>query len=250
MEFIAGIGAWLATWMFTWPFFLMVFVAAIFADSDEDGFWQGAFLLGSIFVGFHLFDLSWQQFFIALVMYIPLGVAYSAFRWKRHIDKTVAQVEAGTMDRDTAANKIDYASRSNISDIAFWVAVWPVSGMAELCSDLIDLIRNLVSTHLQGIYKRLSQRGIARLDGIAEGDVSGSRAATIIAALGGEDNIRDVDSCITRLRVTVHDTKNVDRGGLKDTGAAGVVLLGDANIQVIYGLSAEIIAKEIKSALK
>lgn len=57
----------------------------------------------------------------------------------------------------------------------------------------------------------------------------------IIEALGGADNIVDVDACITRLRVTVKDFKQVkDNAHWLTLGAKGVVINGNA-IQAIYG---------------
>ncbi len=60
----------------------------------------------------------------------------------------------------------------------------------------------------------------------------------IIEALGGKDNIVDVDACITRLRVTVKDNKLVkDNAHWLTLGAKGVVINGNA-IQAIYGSKA------------
>ncbi len=60
----------------------------------------------------------------------------------------------------------------------------------------------------------------------------------IIEGLGGSDNIKDVDACITRLRVTVLDASKVcDNASWINLGAKGVVVNGNA-IQVIYGQKA------------
>ncbi len=60
----------------------------------------------------------------------------------------------------------------------------------------------------------------------------------IIEALGGKNNIVDVDACITRLRVTVLDeTKVSDLETWQLLGAAGVVVNGTA-IQAIFGAQA------------
>ncbi len=57
-----------------------------------------------------------------------------------------------------------------------------------------------------------------------------------IEALGGSDNITEVDNCITRLRLSVKDSGIVDKEKLKQLGAAGVVPVGKNGIQVIIGL--------------
>ena len=62
-------------------------------------------------------------------------------------------------------------------------------------------------------------------------------AKVIIQALGGADNIEDVDACITRLRVGVKDSGKVDRDAFKKLGSAGVIDV-DGGIQAIFGAKA------------
>ncbi|MEK6343364.1 MAG: PTS transporter subunit EIIB, partial [Curtobacterium sp.] len=45
------------------------------------------------------------------------------------------------------------------------------------------------------------------------------KAADIIAALGGAENIDEVEGCITRLRVEVEDGDLVDKAALQAAGA-------------------------------
>ncbi len=52
------------------------------------------------------------------------------------------------------------------------------------------------------------------------------RAQTIVAGLGGKDNIEIVDCCATRLRVTLHQNDKVDKVLLESTGAKGVIQQG------------------------
>lgn len=56
----------------------------------------------------------------------------------------------------------------------------------------------------------------------------------ILAAMGGKDNITNLDACITRLRVTVADKGDIDKPRLKKLGASGVMEVGN-NIQAIFG---------------
>ncbi|MDV6252011.1 PTS glucose/sucrose transporter subunit IIB [Vibrio sp. EA2] len=61
---------------------------------------------------------------------------------------------------------------------------------------------------------------------------------TIIAAIGGIDNVLETGACATRLRLTLKSTSIVDKEALKQHGAHGVVVLDDSHIQIIYGLKA------------
>ncbi|PSJ47574.1 PTS N-acetyl-D-glucosamine transporter [Zobellella endophytica] len=72
-------------------------------------------------------------------------------------------------------------------------------------------------------------------------------AREYLEALGGQDNLANIDACITRLRLTLNDRSRVDEARLKALGAKGVVKLGEQNLQVILGPLAEIMAAEIKA---
>lgn len=86
------------------------------------------------------------------------------------------------------------------------------------------------------------KKGAKKRDGGTE------NAKMIIAALGGGKNIRVLDCCATRLRVTVMDPALVDREVLKSSGASGVIMSG-SGVQVVYGPSVTVIKSEIEELL-
>jgi|SRR5690625_97650 len=68
----------------------------------------------------------------------------------------------------------------------------------------------------------------------------------VIEALGGRDNLVNVDACITRLRVTVEDTDKVadDSVWTGELKARGIFKRGKG-VQVVYGALAEVLKNEI-----
>ena len=72
------------------------------------------------------------------------------------------------------------------------------------------------------------------------------KAAQYLKALGGHANLTSIDSCITRLRLSLKDVSIADEATLKALGAMGVVKIGENNLQVIVGTQAEQIAHEMK----
>lgn len=73
-------------------------------------------------------------------------------------------------------------------------------------------------------------------------------AANILNAVGGKQNIAHLDACITRLRISVNDSKNVDKNRLKKLGATGVMEVGN-NIQAIFGPRSETIKGQMKDIM-
>lgn len=70
----------------------------------------------------------------------------------------------------------------------------------------------------------------------------------ILEAMGGQENISNLDACITRLRVQVNDVKNVDKDRLKKLGAAGVLEVGN-NIQAIFGPKSDTLKSQMKDII-
>jgi len=74
-------------------------------------------------------------------------------------------------------------------------------------------------------------------------------ATNYIAAVGGTDNLKAIDACITRLRLTVGDSAKVNDAACKRLGASGVVKLNKQTIQVIVGAKAESVGDAMKKVV-
>lgn len=72
-----------------------------------------------------------------------------------------------------------------------------------------------------------------------------SQAQSIVDALGGFDNIIDIEPCITRLRCELEDSSVINEAALKAAGAHGVLKVGKS-VQVVVGPNADTIAEDIE----
>ncbi|MBI4404578.1 MAG: PTS transporter subunit EIIC [Deltaproteobacteria bacterium] len=75
------------------------------------------------------------------------------------------------------------------------------------------------------------------------------RAVEILAALGGASNIKMLDACITRLRLTAFDPAKVLSSRLKELGAAGVLDAGGGNFQIVFGVESDKLKEEIQDII-
>jgi PTS system N-acetylglucosamine-specific IIC component len=84
----------------------------------------------------------------------------------------------------------------------------------------------------------------------AEGDDRfAETAARFVTALGGRDNIVELDNCATRLRMQVADVSLVDDAALKRAGAAGTMKPGGGAVQVVYGLNVQFVKDAMERVL-
>lgn len=83
---------------------------------------------------------------------------------------------------------------------------------------------------------------------VADTRDEGSLAGQMVMAFGGAANIRDLDACITRLRVVVADKSKVDSAKLKALGATAVMTVADG-VQAIFGTASENLKTDMEKYL-
>ncbi|MFZ4675025.1 MAG: glucose-specific PTS transporter subunit IIBC [Nodosilinea sp.] len=74
-------------------------------------------------------------------------------------------------------------------------------------------------------------------------------AKALVLAFGGRSNIKNLDACITRLRITVNDMAKVNVPRLKALGASGVLQMGQ-NAQAIFGPRSDNLKTDMADYLK
>jgi len=80
---------------------------------------------------------------------------------------------------------------------------------------------------------RIEEESVAFI-GLSDAELR-EKAYEVLQALGGKANIRAMDACITRIRITVNDSEKVDEDRLKDIGVTGVLKLAGNNYQIVVG---------------
>lgn len=73
-------------------------------------------------------------------------------------------------------------------------------------------------------------------------------AEEVLVALGGAENLDDVDACITRLRVSVKDVSKVDKNKIKSLGATAVLEV-KGGVQAIFGAKADPLKQKINEII-
>ncbi len=74
-------------------------------------------------------------------------------------------------------------------------------------------------------------------------------AAGVLKAIGGKENVANVDYCATRLRFEIKDYTAVDEKAVKAAGAAGVIRPSKNACQVVIGTKVQFVYDELKKML-
>lgn len=85
--------------------------------------------------------------------------------------------------------------------------------------------------------------------GAAGSGVVDQQIAQIVYLLGGKQNIKEIDACMTRLRVSVKDREKVgSEEAWKRAGAMGLIVK-DNGVQAVYGPKADVLKSDIEDLL-
>lgn len=96
---------------------------------------------------------------------------------------------------------------------------------------------------------RLDEEESYALAGLSGKELSG-KAAEILTAIGGKENVDSIDACVTRIRLTAVDGSKVNEAELKKIGATGVMKMGSDNFQIVVGTVADPLTTHIKTLMK
>jgi PTS system N-acetylglucosamine-specific IIC component len=76
------------------------------------------------------------------------------------------------------------------------------------------------------------------------------RARWVLQALGGSSNLKTLQACLTRLRITFVDEALADEDKLRDLGASGIIKSTGGVWQVVFGPTSGELAREIKAVIR
>ncbi|HEU5185678.1 MAG TPA: PTS glucose transporter subunit IIBC [Gemmatimonadaceae bacterium] len=105
----------------------------------------------------------------------------------------------------------------------------------------------IVKRDLKTPGRELEETGVEVSGG--PGVAGDGMAPRLVAAFGGAGNIKNLDACITRLRVDLHDVSRASAEQLKALGAAGVVQVG-SGMQAIFGTRSENLKTEMDEYMR
>lgn len=77
----------------------------------------------------------------------------------------------------------------------------------------------------------------------------GDIAQIVVKALGGKENIENVDNCITRLRIDLKEVRDIDKDLLNSSGCTGFFFPTAKHIHIVFGPQVEFVKNAIDDEL-
>ena len=228
---------------------LMGLTLAMYINVDEDKkkLYKGIFLSSAlaVFLTGVTEPIEYMFMFVAL----PLYIVYALVQGCAFAMADIVDLRVHSFGNIEFLTRTPMAIKAGIGmDVInfIWVSILFAVAMFFIANFMIKKF-NLATAGRNGNYDaKGSDETSSNEPKVAN---ASAQVIQIINLLGGRNNIADVDACMTRLRITVHNPDLVgDEASWKQAGAMGFIVKG-SGIQAIYGPKADVLKSDIQDVL-
>ena len=228
---------------------LMGLTLAMYINVDEDKkkLYKGIFLSSAlaVFLTGVTEPIEYMFMFVAL----PLYIVYALVQGCAFAMADIVDLRVHSFGNIEFLTRTPMAIKAGIGmDVInfIWVSILFAVAMFFIANFMIKKF-NLATAGRNGNYDaKGSDEASSNEPKVAD---ASAQVIQIINLLGGRNNIADVDACMTRLRITVHNPDLVgDEASWKQAGAMGFIVKG-SGIQAIYGPKADVLKSDIQDVL-
>ena len=228
---------------------LMGLTLAMYINVDEDKkkLYKGIFLSSAlaVFLTGVTEPIEYMFMFVAL----PLYIVYALVQGCAFAMADIVDLRVHSFGNIEFLTRTPMAIKAGIGmDVInfIWVSILFAVAMFFIANFMIKKF-NLATAGRNGNYDAKGSDEAPREEQKVAN--ANTQVIQIINLLGGRNNIADVDACMTRLRITVHNPDLVgDEASWKQAGAMGFIVKG-SGIQAIYGPKADVLKSDIQDVL-
>ena len=216
-------------------------------DQDKKTIYKGIFLSSAlaVFLTGVTEPIEYMFMFVAL----PLYLVYAVIQGCAFAMADIVNLRVHSFGNIEFLTRTPMAIKAGIGmDLINFIWVSGVFAVAAfLIANFMIKKLNLATAGRNGNYDaKGSDEAPAKEKKVAN---ASAQVVQIINLLGGRNNIAEVDACMTRLRITVHNPELVgDAAAWKQAGAMGFIVKG-TGIQAIYGPKADVLKSDIQDLL-
>lgn len=166
INMLETIGIVVLTIATAWWFIAITSIGTLFFVHNESEGWSIFFALMLCFGLFHITGVSSLFVLLGLLAYIPLGLIWSLYRWKRYCSDSCKEDKLKNLNTVTKNQLLrDIDPSHNIGIIVYWIFIWPFSLLDNILGDLVDMVETFVREYIIGIYDKISKQYINKING-------------------------------------------------------------------------------------
>ena len=162
METIAFL---ITAYVLTWPALVLLLLVGIAFEHCGARKWAVFTGIVAIAVSYFYFDVSLTQILYTVAAYVAIGVVWSFWRYKVHVDERVASLSEVPHSSSFRQQEVAKLAPSRMADtIVAWIIIWPFSMVENVLGDVLTMIRGLVDRVFKGVYNRIYSKALATLE--------------------------------------------------------------------------------------
>lgn len=147
-----------------WVVLALLVVAGIIFEAHSSTGWAVFTGLLAATLAFFFFNASLIGLAIVSAVYIPIGLVWSWYRYKRHAAKTVEKAKAlGQREKELLVKALH--PKEMLGTIVQWILIWPLSMIENLIGDLIHMVESLVTRWFRGVYHTIYDSAVKSILG-------------------------------------------------------------------------------------
>lgn len=161
--FFTAMFAFVAGFLLSWPALIgLALIGVLFEHNGARG-WAVTTALVLAASAYFFFAVPLLTILIGAAAYLVAGVAWSVWRYKRYVDKTVEKYKA---ENEAVRRRVIEAlhPKAMLSTLTAWILIWPFSLVENIAGDLINAIQALVTKVFRGVYHSIYNKAVAALN--------------------------------------------------------------------------------------
>lgn len=122
--------------------------------------------IAAALVAYFMYNIPLATLGIYAGIYLVVGIVWSFWRFKRYTDQKVDEYNTITDKRDSDYNRLleRISLKSSTGRIVAWITVWPFSMIENLTSDIVKLLKSLVTDVLKYFYTVIINNAVSKID--------------------------------------------------------------------------------------
>ena len=131
----------------------------------------GFLIIAAVWTATQIFPAPGAIKWIIPPIYLLVGVIWSMWRYKRHVDDAADRYSGSHVEK-RAALLASVRPSAMLGEITGWVLIWPFSMVASVIGDSIKLVQHAIKNWLNSVYEGIFNSAAKRL---AEAPAPGER---------------------------------------------------------------------------
>lgn len=154
--------AFLAGALLSWPALIVLIMLGVLFEHNGARGWAVFTAIVLSAVAYFFFSVPLLTIATGAAVYLVVGLIWSFWRYKRHVEKTVAEHKNSTNhEKEGVLRRLH--PRQMLSTITAWVLIWPFSLVENIAGDLINAVQALIQKIFRGVYYRIYDSAVSRL---------------------------------------------------------------------------------------